>query len=93
MEFYKLKEGECRLSLPKFSATEIVTWKFRVDNSTNGRYNMILGTDLLTALGIDIKLSNIIIIGGEGPYGGCSAPMSDISNYDFGSITDKTDKT
>ena len=35
---------------PDFSATKIVTWKFHVDESTNGIYDMILGRDLLTAL-------------------------------------------
>ena len=32
---------------------------------------MILGRDLLTALVLDIKFSENVIIGGEGPYEGC----------------------
>ena len=56
--------------LPEFSATKIVMWKFHVDESTNGRYDMILGRDLLTALVIDLKSSDNVIIGGEVPYKG-----------------------
>ena len=36
--------------LPEFSATKIVMWKCHVGESTEGRYDMILGRDLLTAL-------------------------------------------
>ena len=53
---------------------------------------MILGRDLLTALGLDLKFSEDFIIDGEGPYKGCLSPMVDVSNYDFKSITDKTVK-
>ena len=51
---------------------------------------MILGRDLLIALGMDIKFSEGIIIGGETPYEGCLAPMVDVSNYNFTSMKDKT---
>ena len=60
-----------------------------MDESTNGRYDMILGRDLITALGLDFKFSDNIIIGGDGPYQGCSAPMVDLSNYEVKSLTDK----
>ena len=53
---------------------------------------MILGGDLLIELGLDIKCSVNVIIGGEGLYQGCSVPMSDLSNYNFTYITDKTVK-
>ena len=56
--------------LPEFSWTNIVTWKYHVDESTNGRYDMILGRDLITTLGLDLKFSKKVIIGGEGPYKG-----------------------
>ena len=36
----KIKEG---FTLPALSATNAVTWKFRVDDSAKGRYYMILG--------------------------------------------------
>ena len=66
--------------LLEFSTTKIVTWKCHVDRSINGRYYMILGRDLLTALGLDLKISDNVILGREGPYKGCSAPMLDVSN-------------
>ena len=53
--------------LPDFSATNIVMWKCHVDKSTNSIYDMILGRDIITALGLDIKFSENVIIGGEGP--------------------------
>ena len=76
--------------LLQFSATKIVTWKLYVDKSTNGRYDMIPGRDLLTALVLDIKFSGKSIPGREWPYKGCSAPMVDVSNYNFNIITAKT---
>ena len=50
---------------------------------------MILGRDPLTALRMDPKFFKNIAVGGEGPYEGCLAPMVDISNYDFKSLTYK----
>ena len=50
--------------LPEFSATKILTWKCHVDKSTIGRYDMILGRDLLTVLGLDLKFSENVIHGG-----------------------------
>ena len=47
-----------------------MTWKSHVEKPTNGRYDMILGRELLTALGLDLKFYNNVIIGGEGPYEG-----------------------
>ena len=78
--------------LPEFSVTKIVTWKCHVDKSTYSRYNVILGRDLLTALGLDLKFSERLIIVGEGPYEGFSSPMVDVRNDEFKSITNKTVK-
>ena len=50
---------------------------------------MILGRDILNALGLDLRFSENIIIGGDRPYKGCSAPMVDLSNYKFKSLTKK----
>ena len=55
---------------PGFSVTKIVMQKCDVKKYTNSRYYMILGRDILTALGLDIKLSDNIIIGREVPYDG-----------------------
>ena len=54
-----------------------------MDNKTNRRYDMILGRDLLTALGLDLKFSENLIVGGEGPREGCLSTMDELSNYDF----------
>ena len=32
---------------------------------------MILSRELITALGLDLKFSENLVIGGEGPYEGC----------------------
>ena len=90
-EVHNVKEDEYILFLPNFSATKIVTCKCHVEKSTNSRYDMILGRDLLTAMGLDLNLSkNVIIggegphkglIGGEGPYKGCSSRMVYLRNY------------
>ena len=66
--------------------------KCHVNESTTGRYDMILGRDLLTALGLDLKFSDNVISGVKLQYEGCSAPIVDVINYDFNLITDKTVK-
>ena len=53
---------------------------------------MILGRDLLTSLGLDLKFSENIIIGGEGSYEGCSELMVNLSNYYFKSLTENVVK-
>ena len=42
-------------TLPALSATNIMTWKFPVDDSYKGRYNMILGKNILTEIGLNLK--------------------------------------
>ena len=63
-KFTTSKKADIDFFLPEFSATKIVTWKSHVDESTNGKYDMILGRDLLTALGLDLNFSDNVIIGG-----------------------------
>ena len=41
---------EVEFTLPELSATDSVKWKYNVDESAKGRYDMILGRDLLTDL-------------------------------------------
>ena len=55
-------------------------WKCHVDESTNGRYDMILGRELLTALRLDLKFDEKVIIGAERPYEGFLSPMVDVIN-------------
>ena len=49
---------------------------------------MILGRDLFTALGLDLNFSENIILRGDGPLKGCSAPMVDVRIYGFKLLTD-----
>ena len=56
--------------------------KFHVNGSPSGRYDIIIGRDLLTNLGIDIKFSNIIEFS-EGPYQGYKSPMLILDDYKF----------
>ena len=67
-KFTTSKKVNMDFCLPEFSATKILMWKFHVNESTNGRYAMILGIYLLTALGTDLNFSENVIIGGEVPY-------------------------
>ena len=88
-KFTTSKKVDVYFCLPEFSATKIVSLKFQVDNQTNSRYYMIIVRYLINSLGLDFKFSENIIIGGDGPYQGCSAPMVDLSNYEVKSLTDK----
>ena len=91
-KFKTLGKVNVDFCLPEFSSTKIVTWKCHVDKFTTGRYEMILGRDLLTALGLDLNWSENVIIGGRGPHEGCLAPIVYLSNYCFTLKTDKTVK-
>ena len=70
-------------SLPELSEKKIVTWNCHVDDSTKGIYDMILGRDLLTELGLNVKLSNHVIEGDGRPFKGSTAPMVDLGMYEF----------
>ena len=91
-KFTTSKKVNVDFFLTDFSATKKVTWKCNVDEFTNCIYDMILGRDLLNALGLDLKFSENVIIGGEGPEKGCLSHMVYVSNYYFKSITDKVVK-
>ena len=69
-KFATMKKLNLELCLPEFIATKIVTWKYHVEKFINGRYNMILGRDLLAVLGLDLKFSDRVIFDSEGPYEG-----------------------
>ena len=62
-----------------------MTWKCHVGKFTNIIYDIILGRDLLTSLGLDVKFSDNV-------YEKCLVPMVDVSSYEFKSMTDKTVK-
>ena len=55
-------------TLPTLSATNVVTWIYHVDESSKGRYDMILGQYLLTELGLNIKCSEHAIEADDGTF-------------------------
>ena len=52
------KKVKIGFTIPGFSAPKIVTWEFHMDDSFKRRYAMILGRDILTALGLNLILFN-----------------------------------
>ena len=50
---------------------------------------MILGRDLPTSLGLELKFSDRVIVGSKGLYEGYSAPMVDVINWDYTFLTGK----
>ena len=70
-------------SLPVISTTKIVIWKCHVDDSTAGRYDMIISRYLLTKLGIYLKLSTNIIECDKGLYQGFTDRMENINDHDL----------
>ena len=64
-KFMTSRKANIVFCLPEFSTARIVTFRCHVDESNNSIYYMILGRDLLTSLGLDLKFSKNIISGGE----------------------------
>ena len=76
-------------TLPKFRATKLWRGSF-VDDSAKGRFNMILGRYLSTALGLNLKLPKHIIESGDIPLKLPTAPIVDLGAYKFKDLnTDK----
>ena len=67
--------------LPELSAMKIVMQGCHVDDSVKGRYDMILGRDILTSLVLNLKLSNNVIEAYRGPSKGFTALMVDLGTY------------
>ena len=62
--------------LPEFSTSKVIQWVCHVDTKTlrkNAQYNMIIGADLLSELGIEINFDTQRIIIWEG----IEIPMKD----------------
>ena len=68
-------------TLFEISATKIVTWKWHVDESAKGRYSVILGRDILTALGLNIEFSVNVIKADDGTLKDSTALMVDMGTY------------
>ena len=69
--------------LPGLSATKIMAWNWYVDDSTKGRYDMILGRDLLKYLGLNLKLSDHVMEAFDGDFKGYMALVVDLIKYEL----------
>ena len=63
------------LTLLSLSVTNVVTWKCHVDDSAKGRYDIILGWDLLTELVLNLKFSEHAMEADDGTFKGSTSPM------------------
>ena len=54
-----------------------------MDDFAKGRYDIILGRDMLTALGLNLKFSDNVIETDDGPLKGFTASMIDLCAYEF----------
>ena len=70
-------------NLRTLSATNVLTWRCHVDYSAKGRYDMILGQNLLTELGLNLKRSKHVIKADYGHFDGSTTPMVDLGTYIF----------
>jgi transposase InsO family protein len=58
--FVTRQQRQIQFRLTEFNTSKIVTWPCHIDETTprkNAQYDMIIGTDLMTELGIDINFS------------------------------------
>ena len=70
-------------TLPALSVTSVMTWKCHADESTRGRYDMIIGRYLLIELGLNIKKSQHVIEAYDGPFIESTSHMVDLGAYIF----------
>ena len=70
-------------TLPGISAKQIVTWNCHVDDSTKGRYYMVLDRDLLTYLVLNSKFSDQFIEEDGVHFKRSKAPMVNMGTYEF----------
>ena len=62
------------ITLPELSAEKIMAWYCHVNDSYKGRYYMVLGKDILTALGLNLKLSKHVRKADYGTFKVSTAP-------------------
>ena len=63
--------------------TMTMTWDYHVDESNKVRYDMILGREILTVLGLNLKFSDHVIEEDDIPFKGYTASMVDLGTYEF----------
>ena len=60
-----------------------MTWDCHVDYSAKGRYDILLGRYILTALGLNLKIYYHVIEANGGPFKSPAASMVDLGAYEF----------
>ena len=70
-------------TLHELSATKIVICNCHVDDSAKGKYEMVLGRYILTALVLNLKLSDHVIEADAGTLKGSTEPMIVLDTYEF----------
>ena len=50
-------ESNVHFSLPEFSDKKIVNWKFNIFESEDLGYDMVIGRDIMTKLGMDLSFN------------------------------------
>ena len=70
-------------TLPELSATNVVTWKFYVDDSDKISYDMIVTRYLLTELILSLKFSEHVIKADGGHFKESTTPMIYLGTYVF----------
>ena len=70
-------------TLFELSTTKLVTCHCHMDNASKGRYNIILGRDILAALQLNLKFSWHVIEADDGFLKMSSPPMVDLDTYEF----------
>ena len=56
-------------------------WKCHVVDSAKDRYDLILGRDLLSELGLNFKFSEHVIEAYDGPFKGFTTPIVNLGTY------------
>ena len=51
-------KSNVHFSLPEFSDKKIITWKFNMFESEDLGYDMVIGRDIMTSIGMDLSFKN-----------------------------------
>ena len=67
-------ESKVNFSLPEFSDKKVVTWYFKVFEFTTLGYDMVIGRDIMSELGMDLSFNKKTMI-----WKGIEIPMRDFN--------------
>ena len=65
---------EVDFTLPEHGATNVMTWKCHVYNSSKGRYDMILVSYIKNRISLNLKISDHVIKADDGLLKGLQHP-------------------